>query len=552
LKISAITLISLALVMSHVDAIEVVDNKGVNPEVTLVIMVAVDQLRRDRLTSNFPGGLGRLVRAGMVFSNAQLNHGMTNTCPGHAVMLTGVNPGRAGIPSNEYVDKDLWENRYCVHDDDPGSRVFGSSNQRSPRALKATTLGDWLKAGDKETRVFAVGGKDRAVITMAGHGANGVYWFDNSQGIFTSSGYYVDQLPAYVSRFNGYNPGADGFLANMPEHWEHPPGSYRRDDYAGEDTEFKNSSGHPLKKGSLQDIGKQVYASPFLDSATFKLAKIIVEEEKLGQRMSTDVLAIALSATDTVGHSYGPFSAESEDTLNNIDQELGEFLSFLDTRVGVDRYLVVLSADHGVAELPEWSRENGRLECPEESGRADPIPFIVSLYWHVYRHYTFPFGNPLDLVRFAGSEVSVNRDYASAHDIDPLEVLAGLKSLLEAKTVIEKVWTSEEVLAGASSEAALLRNSYVEGKSGDLLLQGYPSCIIRSTGTTHGSVHSYDRNIPLVFFGGGIKPGVSNEEANSVDIGPTLAHFLGIENPPGLDGKVLTLNQLPLADPTQF
>jgi predicted AlkP superfamily pyrophosphatase or phosphodiesterase len=542
MKLFLILVIILSAVHFPVSASD--DSKEIKAanQPSLVVVVAVDQLRRDRVTSGFNGGLGKLVSNGKVFSSAQLNHGMTNTCPGHAVMLTGVNPGRAGIPSNDYVDRKEWENRYCVHDEDPANVVFGNPNQRSPKALRVTTLGDWLKKSDSGAKVFAVGGKDRSTITMAGHGADGVYWFDASQGIFTSSRYYVDHLPKYVSQFNGTTPLVEGYLAGLPDQWIHPGGTYREDDYPGEDSEFENSSGHPLKQGSLQDVGKQVYRSPFVDEATFELATIIVEKEKLGQRASTDVLAIALSATDTVGHSYGPFSAESEDTLNRIDEDLGDFLDFLDAEVGDDNYIVVLTADHGVAELPEWSIENGRLECPDESGRADIIPSIISLYWYVYSQFTFPVGNPLDLVRFAGSEVSVNRDYASVHGIDPDEVLLGLKNMLESKAVIKRVWTSKEVKEGAGLEAKLLRNSYVDGKSGDLLLQINPTCMIRGSGTSHGSIYDYDRNIPLVFFGNGIQAGESEVEAHSVDIGPTLAAFLGIENPQGLDGKALRLD----------
>jgi predicted AlkP superfamily pyrophosphatase or phosphodiesterase len=541
LKIDIAIIATLSLIHLTAMAGPAAGDKTSSAKPPLVVIVAVDQLRRDRLTSGFKGGLGKLVSEGRVFSNAQLNHGMTNTCPGHAVMLTGVNPGRAGIPGNQYIQRDVWESRYCVHDDDPSSLVFGNTIQRSPKALRVTTLGDWLKIDDSETRVFAVGGKDRATITMAGHQADGVYWFDASQGIFTTSRYYVDQLPEYVSQFNGSSPLENGFVSGFPEQWDHPAGTYRRDDYPGEDVDLRNSSGHPLKQGSLQNIGEQVYVSPFVDKATFELARIIVEKEKLGQRNSTDVLALALSATDTVGHSYGPFSAESEDTLNRIDRELEGFLEFLDNRLGDGNYVVVLTADHGVAELPEWSIEKGRLACPDDTGRADPIGFIASLYWYIYSQFTFPFGNPLDLVRFAGTELSVNRDYAAVHGINADDVLSGLKNMLESKAVTKRVWTSKEVLEGVSREAILLRNSYVEGKSGDLMIQVNPTCIIKGTGTTHGSVYDYDRNIPLVFYGKNIKAGTSNAEAYSVDIAPTLALYLGIEHPSGLDGRGLKL-----------
>lgn len=141
----------------------------------LVVMIAVDQLRRDRLQNDFPGGLGRLIRQGKVFASAQKNDAVTSTCPGHAVMLTGVNPAKAGIPGNRYIDHRSWESRSCVYDDNNANRVFGAESNRSPKNLLVTILGDQLKADDQSSRVFAVGGKDCSTIPLDGHCADGVY-----------------------------------------------------------------------------------------------------------------------------------------------------------------------------------------------------------------------------------------------------------------------------------------------------------------------------------------------------------------------------------------
>ncbi|MDP6028227.1 MAG: alkaline phosphatase family protein, partial [Pseudomonadales bacterium] len=75
----------------------------------LVVIISVDQLRRDRLTDDLPGFLGRLTREGRVFADADLDHAITTTCPGHAVIVTGVSPGRAGIPDNRFVDQETFE-----------------------------------------------------------------------------------------------------------------------------------------------------------------------------------------------------------------------------------------------------------------------------------------------------------------------------------------------------------------------------------------------------------------------------------------------------------
>ena len=508
----------------------------------LVVMIAVDSLRRDRIHADFPGGLGRLVRQGKVFTKAQLNHGVTTTCAGHAVMLTGTNPGKAGIPGNTYVDRQSWEDRYCVEDDDAANRVIGGESNRSPKNLRVTTLGDWLKAVDGNTRVFSVGGKDRAAITLAGHGADGVFWFDRHQGRFTSSRYYTDQLPGYINDFNGSEPLKNGFLSSLPEYWEHPVGTRRIDNYPGEDNEFSSVSGHPLRRGDLEQTANQMYVTPFLDSATLEIARKIIELERLGQHGRTDLLAVALSANDTVGHLYGPFSAESEDTLNNVDEKLGEFLLFLDETVGADNYIIAFSADHGVAELPEWSLENNRLQCPVDSGRASAYGFIIRMYWYLYKNFTFPFGNPTNLAKISGARLSVNSFYAERHGIDPDEVVMGLKSLLENQKAVKHAWTIKEIKESSDDVARLYRNSYVRNMSGDLFIQTYPTCIVVQKGTSHGSPYDYDRNIPLIFYGKGIEPGVSDAMAHSVDIATTLAGLLGVDSPANVDGRWLKLD----------
>ena len=160
----------------------------------LVVVIAIDQLRRDRLFESSEAGLGRLKHAGRVFTAGQLAHGITTTCPGHAAIMTGLNPDGHGLPSNSFLDRATGKVQYCVGSDDPGHQVLGGSKGRSPSNLRADTLGDWLKAKNPAHRVFAVSAKDRAAITLAGVNPDGVYWYDVAQGRFTTSGYYQDQF----------------------------------------------------------------------------------------------------------------------------------------------------------------------------------------------------------------------------------------------------------------------------------------------------------------------------------------------------------------------
>ncbi len=533
------------LVLTHSAAAAAVTQQPTAPsKPRLVVLLTIDQLRPDRIGPQLPGGLGRLSRDGFVFSHATLNHGLTNTCPGHVVVSTGVNPNKAGIPGNSYVDHDTLEQRYCVDTDDPAHQVYGGTERRAPTAITVSTIGDWLKAAEPGARVFSISGKDRAAITMGGHQADGVYWYSDAVGAFTSSAYYPP-LPQYVHAFNGTDFFSDGFAARFPERWEHGPGTLRPDDYHGEADEHGRSSGHPLNSGDQAARAEQIRYSPYLDTATAALTKQVFLAEQLGQRGVTDLLAVSFSATDTVGHLYGPFSAEAEDALAVLDAEIGQLLALLDESLEGD-YLLALTADHGVMPLPEWLADNEQLTCSLEDGRLNPVRSVVGLYWSLYWAFTAPFGNPADLVGYSAAGFTVHEGAAREAGTSVAEVVAWLENYFESQAGTREAWTETEILTGTSDTAALLRNSYVPGKSGHLMLQLEETCVMTSYsggGTTHGTVYHYDRHIPMIFYGSGVRTGRSADSRHSIDIAPTLGKRLGLPLPVDLDGRALDIWQ---------
>jgi len=511
---------------------------------SLVVVLSIDQLRRDRLGEATSGGLNRLVSQGRVFLEGQLAHAISTTCPGHASILTGQNPNRHGLPSNTFVDRETGRVRYCVADDDPGHQTFGGRGGRSPLQMRASTLGDWSKQKNPDDRVFAVAGKDRSAITMAGKHADGVYWFDRSQGRFTTSGYYHDKIPAFLDRFNGIDPLEDGLMSGFPEYWEHGNASEREDDFEGEDIRFMRVSGHPIKQGDLETVAKQVYSSPFLDAVTIALARTLIEEKSLGRGAGTDYLAIGLSATDTLGHLYGPRSAEALDALQRLDTWLGDLLDFLDERLGQTGYAVVLTADHGVAELPEWRLADARMTCPAKKGRIEPSSFFTGFYWHLYKTFSFPFDDPRDLVQLDGGHIFVREEGLLALEIDRDSVVQELQNYLQALPEVEKAWSIDEIERATDGTGLLLQRSLVSDRAADVIVEIAEGCLISALGTTHGSHHDYDRNIPIIFYGPGIEPGRIPGPAFSIDIAPTLSDYLGLTPDGELAGVPLPLRSV--------
>jgi len=511
----------------------------------LVLVVAVDQLRPDRLDPALPGGLGRLMREGRVYTEAALAHALTETCPGHATMLTGRHPAALGIPANQFFDPASGARLSCVYDPSPAAAELHGEGGVSSAAMRADALGDWLKRASPRSRVFAVAGKDRGAVLLAGRHPDGAYWFrGGARPVFTTSRYYRDALPGWVAAWNGADPPRDGFLAGLPDAWAHgaPGEDAIADDFPGEGTRFSRTSPHPLRARDLERFAEQLYASPFLDELTLEFARRLLESEDLGRGPAPDLLALSLSATDLVGHTYGPASREAADALRRLDAALGAFLALAEARAD-GRLLVALTADHGVLPLPEWLERTGRATCPVAGSRTSATrlgaALLARLWW---RHGPWA-AVPRAWVDFAGSQGRVNRTLAEARGVAPEEIVAEAKMLLQRWPAVGRVWTQAEIAAGDGELAELYRRSFVPGRSGDFVVQPARGCLLSyyDTGTSHGSPYDYDRRVPLVLFGPGVPPGRVAGPAATVDLAPTLAGLLGIPTPQDLDGRPLSL-----------
>lgn len=485
----------------------------------LAVVISVDQLRPDvlrRYAKEYRGGLKRLLAGGLHF-RGELVHAATQTGPGHSTMLTGCNPARTGIVANSWINRETLRSVYCVNDD--ASPVFLVKNKgRSPKQMLTTALGDWMHDANPKAKVYAVSGKDRAAITMGGKHPDGAYWFDRTAMGFTSSAYYhPDGLPGWIAAFND-----DGWYDQLPAQWIYQPAAgVRADDFPGESSRFSRTSPHPLRDADRRKSCDRIYCSPFVDAWTLRLAGKLVEREDLGGDDVADLLCISLSATDTVGHLYGPFSQEIHDDLLRLDRELGELFELLDRRGAP--YVVVLTADHGVLPIPELKLvplrpaiQAATAAVQKKFGRADF--FRVSGDGQIWLRPQ-P-GVDLDVARRTIADVLRAQEFVAAV-LDP-------RALDDAGPIGELVRNTHHPARGA--------DLYVIAKE-KVLFSDYVS------GTSHGSPWSYDREVPLSFFGAGIPAGETGRTAHTIDIAPTLARALGVPAPGGLDGSVLSLRK---------
>jgi len=320
----------------------------------LVVVVVVDQFSANlfnQYRSRWTGGLRRLSDEGLVSTNGYQTHGLTETCPGHSTVLTGMHPAHTGIPANDWIDPTTGKEVYCLSA--PRNTLAHGRNSDNgpvgPDNIRASSLGDWLKDQRPASRVFAVSGKDRGAINLAGHHPDGAYWFTDDYGLTT----YVEpgqSAPARLAAVDAFNVEFRRRQAAAPHAWTYSQSQCRT---LESDWEIGGRALHSTVPPTKDDFD----SSPALDEETLRAAAYLIDSQRLGQGQTTDLLGVSLSATDRIGHAYGTQGPEMCEQMHRLDQALGRFLAGLESLPG--GVVVVLTADHGGSDFVERLARRG-------------------------------------------------------------------------------------------------------------------------------------------------------------------------------------------------
>jgi predicted AlkP superfamily pyrophosphatase or phosphodiesterase len=496
------------------------------PRPTLVVMITVDQLLPryfDRWSGQLVGGLGRLSRGGAFFTNAFQDHGVTETAPGHASTLSGRFPRSTGIVRN------------TAGVQDPQAPLIGGGGAAaSPFRFRGSTLTDWLRSKDPRTRALSVSRKDRGAILPLGRAKQEVYWYA-WDGRFTTSTYYADTLPAWVQRFNARRLPARyagrAWTTLLPE------SAYGERDSVRFESGGQNVVFPHWAPADTAMVARDLPNFPWMDEVTLALALDGVRELRLGAGPHPDVLAVSLSTTDAVGHRYGPDSREVHDQVVRLDRALGAFLDSLFVLRDSTRVVIALTADHGVAPIPELLAERGDTAARriDASALADSARRRVLAAGVDSAAFYFEDG-VLFLDRAAFRRAGASADSTVAALEAALRRVPGVArvdrfgSLFTRDTLRDAVtrrWVHMFPPDAGVELVATLRPFHYWGSTTGL-------------GATHGTPYDYDAHVPLLFYGAGIRPGRYARFARVVDIAPTLASLLEVQPTERLDGRVLT------------
>jgi type I phosphodiesterase/nucleotide pyrophosphatase len=504
----------------------------------LVVAIAVDQLRADYMERFRPyfggGGFNLFFQRGASFAQARYAHATTSTCPGHAVILTGSYGEVNGIIANEWYDIRTGRPTYCA--EDPDVTLVGSAGPgRSPRKLFGATVGDVLKTATAgRSRVVTVSAKDRSAIMLGGQLADAAYWIVDT--LFVTSTYYRADLPAWVREFNASRAISQYF----GRRWERllPVAAYQMmgpDDGPGERDVAGLGRTFPHRITGIDAL----HSAPFLNDILADFAMRAIDAEGLGRDSVPDLLGISFSANDGVGHAYGPDSHEVMDVTVRLDRTLQRLFGFLDRTIGLANAVVVLTADHGVAPMPEVLT---RIRPGSTARRLDPAIIENAVRKALSARYG-PVDAPGWVVYNEPPMMYLNRRALAALNVPLEDAERVAQAAVRSVPGVHEVLTGSELtrLRAAGTESGPVR-SFHPSRSGNLyyMLEPYWLPDATGSGAEHGSGWRYDQDVPLLWFGRGILPGAHQGPADVADIAPTLSTLLGLLSPGGSQGRVLS------------
>lgn len=520
-----------------------------NTRPKLVVGIVVDQMRQEylyRFYNKFgEKGFKRLMNDGFMLQNAHYNYAPTVTGAGHASVYTGTTPAVHGVIGNNWFDKELKERVYCVGDEK--FSTVGSASEKagkmSPKRMTTTTITDELKLfTQKRAKVIGISMKDRGSILPAGHMADAAYWYDGETGRFITSTFYMSELPPWVEKFNQLNL-PDKYLSQT---WNTLKPIDQYIESGPDDTPYEvkfEGKDKPTFPYNLSELRKKngnfwlLRDTPIGDDLLTEMAKAAIDAEKLGSDEWTDFLCLSYSAPDGLGHAVGPNAVELEDLYLRLDKNLEDLFNKLDEVAGVGKYTVFLTADHAVADVPQFLIDN-KVPAGYVSGS-----FLKSkLNEHLQKY--FPGKSVVEEI--------INEQVYLDHAAFNAEPKSGGVDMLIATELITNFLLQQEGVANVYSKSVIRQGDFNEGghkgmvirgfntkRSGDLAIVLEPAWIEgnRVQGTTHGSSYTYDTHVPVLFYGNGIKKGSSVQYHTITDIAPTLSILLKIKFPNGSNGQ---------------
>jgi predicted AlkP superfamily pyrophosphatase or phosphodiesterase len=512
----------------------------------LVIGIVVEELNynqlekfHDKLCEN---GIKKLINEGTYFKNASYEYLLTQSAPGHATIATGAEPSFHGITSDNWYTPLKNELINCTKDVSVNS-VGGSfeSGLHSPVNLLVSTFSDELAiATNKKAKVFGVGLKESSAIFSAGHTANAAYWFDNTTGTWMSSSYYISALPDWVNDFNAMK-FSDTYM-NSTWNLLRPAKDYADclPDSNSFEIGFNNINYFPYDLKKLRPgntfSSKNDYSllreTPFGNSLTTNFAIRLIQKERLGKDDVTDYLSICYSATDYIGHRFGPSSVEMGDAILRLDDDIKNLLTFINDSIGKKNVLIYFTAAHGISEIPAVLEKN---RIPSGYFQQNQALQLLRSYLNAI------YGEGEWVKGYSERQIFLNRTLIEDARLSLDDVQKKVARFLVQFTGVEAAYPYSAFEANDFGNGNLKRiiNNFSPQRSGDVIVILNPGWVEKVSDfvTNHNSPYEYDSHVPLIWYGWTVNRSTVTRQVNITDIAATLSTLCKIPYPNACTGE---------------
>ncbi len=532
------------------------------PKLTLVMVVdqfAYHELQK--LKKYLTGGIGFMLKNGLVYEQCYMPHGYPQTAVGHAAFATGTLAKDHGLVGNQWIN-DKGKMIASDYDQDvETTAVFAKDGLhkqgKSAKNMRVDTLSDqvMLRSSPQERfEAIALSLKSRAAIAMAGH-AGLPFWLDMETGWFTSSKAFMPNLPSWVMTFNRKHKVDElktvkwdlAYQLKNPAYQFNNINNYNFAGSWGLKEHTGRIAGTTIELDAYNEEGLDEHgtyytlsAMPYGNKLLTELAKNCIDTYADYKKPENLLLWVSYSGLDKIGHPYGPDSLETIDMIYHTDKSIQDLIDHATKRYGAQNITLVLSADHGIMPLPEIVKEEGYTAAR----RISATELVNSVNNHIKKKLDV--GNVIEAC--LGNQLYVNH---TIFDSLPTEKQKNL--LKEAKKIVTgipgilRAWTFDE-LAQANYELKLndleayFQNQLVPGRSGEIIMQVRPFTLIayEKTGVAHTTPYDYDTHIPLVIYRSDLKAQQITKRVYAQQLAPTLAYLLDVPRP-----SASTFNLLP-------
>lgn len=516
----------------------------VSQQPKIVIGIVIEQLRNEMVLRYYndldENGLKLMMDEGTYFRNAGYNYYLSENASGISTIVSGAYPSCHGIISDYWYSKVDNQREFCIG----GNRKkldngFYTNGNYTPNKLMTSTIGDELKISNfNQSKVISVGINPISSVLGGGRAADIALWLDDITGRWKTGDYYTDTTVQWIEEFNDKN--LQDIYSEKSWSSYYPLDNYKNS--FPDENEFEYGFPHyrntfPYELKYLKERAgnyKYLKYTPFGNTFTKDLAVAAIYNEEMGQDEHTDFLMVSFSAFKYLAEYFGPRSVELNDAFIRLDKDVAHFIQFLDEYVGKGNYLIFLTSDRGMNELPTYLHS-----MKQSAGVFDMEKSLILLNTYL----SILYGDSEWIAGYHSRQIFIDRASIDKYNVTMEEVQKTVSSFMiqynGIKNAVPGVVLNYSDFSGGINR--LFKNSYHQKRSGDVFIN-FESGWYEKTENfiTTGSGSKTNRHVPLIWYGSEIRKGVViDDPVDIVDIAPTISYLLRIGYPNCSNGRIL-------------